>query len=40
MINQADLPCTIDGTVPDILFNGHGIPSHTGELLGISSSVF
>lgn len=27
LIDQADLPYTIDGTVPDILFNAHGIPS-------------
>jgi hypothetical protein len=31
MINQTDLPYTIDGTVPDILFNSHGIPSHPGD---------
>ena len=27
LIDQADMPYTIDGVVPDILFNSHGIPS-------------
>ena len=27
LIDQADLPYTIDGMVPDILFNSHGIPT-------------
>ena len=27
LIDQADLPYTIDGVVPDIIFNSHGIPS-------------
>jgi DNA-directed RNA polymerase beta subunit len=27
MLETADLPFTIDGVVPDILFNSHGIPS-------------
>ena len=34
LIDQEDLPFTRDGIVPDILFNGHGIPSHLSEVSG------
>lgn len=30
LIDHADMPYTIDGIVPDILFNSHGVPSQMG----------